>query len=207
MARASAYEALKLAEDSEAAHTQWTTARARWQAEVGELEQATRALSDWGADVDRIRACDERVLSFARSTVDNQRALAEKEAAYEQAVRRAAEAKERLQTLQQSSDSIRAAVAAIAADLLAELGDSPVSGVKHGVIELRRRVAVQLEVIDPALRCLAEHERECREAVSKSERLKDEATQLHRQSAALHETTVRDRDTPKQPSDTLPNLI
>jgi DNA repair exonuclease SbcCD ATPase subunit len=195
VARTSASEALKLAEDTEHTHAQWATARADWQAKVGELEEVTRAWSDWNADVERIRSCDERILSLNQSIVDHQRAFGEKDVAHEQVLRRAAEARERLQALQQSSDSVRAAVAAIAADLPAERGDCPVCGVEHGVIELRRRMANQLQAIDPALRSLAEHERECREAVTQSERGKEEAAQLHRQSVAQRDAATSERDT------------
>ncbi|MCA8404703.1 AAA family ATPase [Burkholderia cenocepacia] len=193
VARTSASAALKLAEDAEDAHAQWITARADWQDKVGELEEATRAWSDWSVDIERIRSCDERILGINQAIVDHQRVLGEKEVAYGQALHRAAEARERLQTLQQSSDSVRAAVAAIAADLPEERGDCPVCGVEHGAIELRRRMVDQLQAIDPALRSLAEHERECREAVVQSERLKDEAAQLHRQSLAQHDAASGDR--------------
>ena len=193
-ARTSAVAALKLAEDADDAHAQWTTARTEWQGKTGELEEATRAWSDWRAAAEQILACDARIVVLGKAIVDHQRALGEKESAHEGALQRAAEARERLQTLQRSSDSVRAAVAAIAADLPDERDDCPVCGVDHGRIELRRRMEDQLRAIDPALRSLAEHERECREAVAQSERLKDEAAQLHRQSAAQLATVTADRD-------------
>lgn len=194
VARKSASDALKVAEEAEDAHVQWTTARADWQAKVSELEEATRAWSEWSSDIEKIQTFDERIAGINQSIVDHQRAFGEKETAYEQALTRAAEARERLQTLQRSSDSIRAAVAAIAADLLDEQGDCPVCGFEHGVVELRRRMANQLQGIDPALRSLAEHERECWEVVAQSERVKEEAVQLHRQSVALRDAVVSDRD-------------
>ncbi|WP_084068612.1 AAA family ATPase [Paraburkholderia heleia] len=193
VARTSASNALKVAEEAEDAHVQWTTARADWQAKVGELEEATRAWSEWNSDVEQIQTSDERITGINQSIADHQRAFSEKEAAHEQALTRAAEARERLQTLQQSSDSVRAAVAAIAADLPDEQGDCPVCGFEHGVVELRRRMANQLQAVDPAMRSLAEHERECREAVAQSERVKEEAAQLHRQSVALRDAAVSDR--------------
>lgn len=195
VARTSASDALRVAEEAEDAHVQWATARADWQAKVGELEEATRAWSDWSADVEQVRSLDDRITGINQSIVDHQRAFGEKEAAHEQAISRAAEARERLQTLQQSSDSVRAAVAAIAADLPDERGDCPVCGFEHGVTELRQRMANQLQAIDPALRSLAEHERECREAVAQSERVREEAAQLHRQSVVLRDTAAGDRDT------------
>lgn len=194
VARTSASDALKVAEEAEDAHAQWTAARADWQGKVGELEAATRAWSEWSSDVEQIRTSDERIAGINQSIGDHQRAFSEKEVAHEQALTRAAEARERLQTLQQSSDSVRAAVAAIAADLPDAQGDCPVCGFEHGVAELRQRMANQLQAIDPALRSLAEHERECREAVAQSERVKDEAAQLHRQRVALRDAAVSDRD-------------
>ncbi|KGH08123.1 hypothetical protein P608_19055 [Comamonas thiooxydans] len=193
-ARTSASEALKEALDVEDRHAQWTRARADWQDKVGELEEATHAWLVWSADIDGIRACDERILDTKQLIADRQRALGEKVVAHEQAVRRAAEAKERLQTLQKSSDSIRAAVATIASDLPDEHGDCPVCGISHGALELRRRMTDQLKVIDPALQSLAEYERECREAVVQSERVKDEATQTHHESVLLLDVISNERD-------------
>ncbi len=193
-ARTSAAAALKLAEDADDAHAQWTTARTEWQGKVGELEEATRTWSDWRAATEQILACNALILTLNQAIVDRQQALGEKESAHELALQLAAEARERLQTLQHSSDSVRAAVAAIAADLPDERGDCPVCGIDHGTIELRRRMADQLRAIDPALRSLAEHERECREAVVQADRLKDEAAQSHRQSVAQLAAATSDRD-------------
>lgn len=194
VARKSASDALKVAEEAEDAHVQWTTARADWHAKVSELDEATRAWSEWSSDIEKIQTFDGRIAAINQSIVDHQRAFGEKEAAYEQALTRATEARERLQTLQRSSDSIKAAVAAIATDLLDERGDCPVCGFEHGVVELRRRMAKQLQEIDPALRSLAEHERECWETVAQSERVKEEAVQLHRQSVALRDAVVSERE-------------
>lgn len=192
--RTSASDELKVAVDVEDAHVQWITARGDWDAKVGELAQAARSWSDWRTDAEQIRSLEERITEINLSIVEYQRVFGEKEAAHEQALNRAAEARVRLQTLQQSSDSVRTAVAAIAADLPGERGDCPVCGFEHGATELRHRMANQLQAIDPALRSLAEYERECREAVAQSERMKDKVAQLHRQSVALRDAAVSNRD-------------
>jgi len=193
-ARASTACALKEAEDIEDAYVQLIAARGDWQNKVAEFEVASRMWSEWSADAEQIRAFDEQIKNLNQSIGDQQSALGEKVAEYEIAFNRATEARGRLHTLQQSSDSIRAAVAAIAADLSDKQGDCPVCGVGHGVTELRRRIDNQLRAVDPALRSLAEHERECREAVAQSARNKDEATELHSQSVALRDRAVSDRD-------------
>lgn len=185
---------LKEAEDIEDAYVQLIAARGDWQTKVAEFEVASRMWSEWSADAEQIRVFDECIKNLNQSIGDQQRTLGEKVAEYEKAFNSASEARGRLRTLQQSSDSIRAAVAAIAADLSDKQGDCPVCGVDHGVIELRRRIDNQLQAIDPALRSLAEHERECREALAQSERNKDEATQLHSQSIVLRDRSVSDRD-------------
>lgn len=193
-ARTSTACALKEAEDIEDAYVQLIAVRGDWQTKVAEFEVASRMWSEWSADTEQIRVFDEHIKSLNQSIGAQQTALGEKMAEYEIALNRAAEARGRLHNLQQSSDSIRAAVAAIAADLSDKQGDCPVCGVDHGVTELRRRIDNQLQAVDPALRSLAEHERECREAVVQCERNKNEATELHSQSVVLRDRAISDRD-------------
>lgn len=192
--RASTASTLKEAEDVEDAYIQWAATRADWQTKAAELEVASRMWFEWSADAEQIRVIDEHIKSLNQSIEDQQRLLGEKVAEHEIANKRATEARGHLHTLQQSSDSIRAAVAAIAADLSDTQGDCPVCGIEHGVTELRRRIDNQLQAVDPVLRSLAEHERECRDAVAQSVRNKDEAAQLHAQSVALRDRAISDRD-------------
>ena len=192
--RTSASAALKASEDVEYIYIKWFASRAEWQLRIDELQEDLRAWSDWRDDSMQIQALHDRLENIEKKIIDNKKLFEEKDAAYKQALNGEAVAKEQLRNLQQSSDSLRAAVAAIAADLPENQGDCPVCGVEHGVNELKHRMANQLQAINPALISLAEYERNSRGVVAQSEREKAEASQLYLQSVALYETTISERD-------------
>lgn len=85
-------------------------------------------------------------------------------------------AKSHHETLTSAADSIRQAVASIAAHLPSDRGDCPLCGEKHGAIILHERVAKALEAIDPnvvdaerRVKKAADALRECSEAVTHAE--------------------------------------
>lgn len=85
-------------------------------------------------------------------------------------------AKSHLETLISTADSIRQAVASIAAHLPSDRGDCPLCGEEHGVAGLHERVAKALEAIDPnvvdaerRVKKATDALRECTEAVTHAE--------------------------------------
>lgn len=85
-------------------------------------------------------------------------------------------AKSHHETLTSAADSIRQAVASIAAHLPSDRGDCPLCGEEHGAIILRERVTKALEAIDPnvvdaerRVKKAADALRECSEAVTHAE--------------------------------------
>lgn len=115
--------------------------------------------------------------------------------------REAAEAEElaansQHEALNSAADSIRQAVASIAAHLPAERGDCPLCGEEHGAIILHQRVAKALEAIDPSvveaerrLKNATDALRECTEAVANAEAelkaCKSKIAELEHQQAGL----------------------
>lgn len=100
------------------------------------------------------------------------------------------------ETLISTADSIRQAVASIAAHLPSDRGDCPLCGEEHGAIILHERVAKALEAIDPNVvdaerraKKAADALRECAEAVTHAETelraCKDRIVQLKFQQAGL----------------------
>ncbi|ATZ66137.1 hypothetical protein [Acinetobacter haemolyticus] len=71
------------------------------------------------------------------------------------------EAINRLSLFKQTNDKVKAAVAEIAANISEMQNDCPLCGVHHGLDELKNRIAVKLQVIDPALTAMTEFEQEC----------------------------------------------
>ncbi|HCK0565118.1 TPA: AAA family ATPase [Pseudomonas aeruginosa] len=85
-------------------------------------------------------------------------------------------AKSHHETLTSAADSIRQAVASIAAHLPSDRGDCPLCGEEHGAVSLHERVAKALEAIDPnvvdaerRLKKATDALRECTEAVTHAE--------------------------------------
>ncbi|MGI2151044.1 hypothetical protein ACRN97_20920 [Shewanella baltica] len=85
-------------------------------------------------------------------------------------------AKSHHETLTSAADSIRQAVASIAAHLPIDRGDCPLCGEEHGVVGLHERVAKALEAIDPnvvdaerRVKIATDVLRECTEAVTHAE--------------------------------------
>ncbi|WP_277978028.1 AAA family ATPase [Pantoea endophytica] len=188
--RTSASSTLKASEDVDYAYIKLSATSDEWQSSVNELQENLRAWSNWRDDSLQIETLQGRVKDIQKELLNNKKLFEEKEASYKQALDREAKAKEQLSLFQQSSDSLRAALAAIAADLPENQGECPVCGVEHGVNELRKRMANQLQAINPSLLSLAEYERTCREVVAQSDREKAEVSQLYLQSVALNESTV-----------------
>lgn len=85
-------------------------------------------------------------------------------------------AKSHYDTLTSAADSIRQAVASIAAHLPSDRGDCPLCGEEHGAVGLHERVAKALEAIDPnvvdaerRVKKAADALRECTEAITHAE--------------------------------------
>lgn len=85
-------------------------------------------------------------------------------------------AKSQHETLTSAADTIRQAVASIAAHLPSDRGDCPVCGEEHGAVALHERVIKALEAIDPnvvvaerRVKKAADVLRECTEAVTSAE--------------------------------------
>lgn len=85
-------------------------------------------------------------------------------------------AKSHYDTLTSAADSIRQAVASIAAHLPTDRGDCPLCGEQHGAVGLHQRVAKALEAIDPnvvdaerRVKKATDALRECTEAVTHAE--------------------------------------
>lgn len=185
---------LNATQDAEDAHALWNVRQADWQKKSTELEQAMQALVVWQANASRKDACEQRIGALTQAVAALRQALAEKDAELTEANRRAAEAQERLAALQQSSDQVRAAVAAIAANIAGKRSDCPVCGIAHGATELERRMNEQLQSIDPGLRSLSEHASACREGVIRCERLREEARAQYNFNVQQHEIVIAERD-------------
>lgn len=85
-------------------------------------------------------------------------------------------AKSHHQTLTSAADSIRQAVASIAAHLPSNRGDCPLCGEEHGAVSLHQRITKSLEAIDPKVvdaerrvKIATDALRECIEAVTHAE--------------------------------------
>ncbi|WP_447870445.1 AAA family ATPase [Serratia fonticola] len=85
-------------------------------------------------------------------------------------------AKSHHQTLASATDSIRQAVASIAAHLPSDRGDCPLCGEEHGAVSLHQRITKSLEAMDPKVvdaerrvKITTDALRECTEAVTHAE--------------------------------------
>lgn len=105
-------------------------------------------------------------------------------------------AKSHHENLTSAADSIRQAVASIAAHLPSDRGDCPLCGEEHGAVALHERVAKALAAIDPnvveaerRVKKAADILRDCTEAVTGAETelsaCKNRITQLESQQASL----------------------
>lgn len=105
-------------------------------------------------------------------------------------------AKSHYDTLTSAADSIRQAVASIAAHLPSDRGDCPLCGEQHGAVGLHQRVAKALEAIDPnvvdaerRVKKATDALRECTEAITHAEAVlsacKGRIVELKRQQADL----------------------
>ncbi len=105
-------------------------------------------------------------------------------------------AKSHHKTLISTADSIRQAVASIAAHLPSDRGDCPLCGEEHGAVSLHQRITKSLEAIDPKIvdaerrvKIATDALRECTEAVTHAEAelkaCKKRITELKSQQASL----------------------
>lgn len=105
-------------------------------------------------------------------------------------------AKSHHNTLISTADSIRQAVASIAAHLPSDRGDCPLCGEEHGAVSLHQRITKSLEAIDPKIvdaerrvKIATDALRECTEAVTNAEAelkaCKKRITELKSQQASL----------------------
>lgn len=74
---------------------------------------------------------------------------------------RANEAFNQLTSFKQTNDKVKAAIAEIATNISEMQNDCPLCGVNHGLEELKKRIAVKLQAIDPTLTSMTEYEQDC----------------------------------------------
>lgn len=148
--------------------------------------QALQRVTDITGSIDNERAREDALQEKLRSAVSYRvSAEAEKLAA-----------KSHHDTLTSAADSIRQAVASIAAHLPNDRGDCPLCGEEHGAVGLHERVAKALEAIDPnvvdaerRVKNATDALRECTETVTLAEAelraCKDRIVELEHQQAGL----------------------
>jgi uncharacterized coiled-coil protein SlyX len=149
-------------------------------------DQAVQRVADVTGSIESERARGDVLQEKLRSAVSSRlSAEAEKLAA-----------KSHYDALSSASDSIRQAVASIAAHLPNDRGDCPLCGEEHGAVGLHERVAKALEAIDPnvvdaerRVKKATDALRECTEAVTLAEvelkACKDRIVELEQQQAGL----------------------
>ncbi|MBX8488697.1 AAA family ATPase [Pseudomonas cichorii] len=131
----------------------------RWEEAIEHVAQVAGAISDQEVKEDRLQ-------EQLRTAVSSRTAAETEELA----------ARSQHETLTSAADSIRQAVASIAAHLPADRGDCPLCGEEHGAETLHKRVAKALEAIDPnvvdaerRVKKSADALRECTDAVALAE--------------------------------------
>ncbi|KPY92258.1 SMC domain-containing protein [Pseudomonas tremae] len=131
----------------------------RWEQAIEHVAQVAGAISDQEVKEDRLQ-------EQLRTAVSSRTAAETEELA----------ARSQHETLTSAADSIRQAVASIAAHLPADRGDCPLCGEEHGAEILHKRVAKALEAIDPnvvdaerRVKKSADALRECTDAVALAE--------------------------------------
>ena len=131
----------------------------RWEHAIEHVAQVADAISDQEVKEDRLQ-------EQLRTAVSSRTAAETEELA----------ARSQHETLTSAADSIRQAVASIAAHLPADRGDCPLCGEVHGAEILHKRVAKALEAIDPnvvdaerRVKRSADALRECTDAVALAE--------------------------------------
>lgn len=131
----------------------------RWEQAIEHVAQVAGAISDQEVKEDRLQ-------EQLRTAVSSRTAAETEELA----------ARSQHETLTSAADSIRQAVASIAAHLPADRGDCPLCGEVHGAEILHKRVAKALETIDPNVvdaerrgKRSADALRECTDAVALAE--------------------------------------
>ncbi|OUC57558.1 AAA family ATPase [Acinetobacter seifertii] len=75
---------------------------------------------------------------------------------------RANEALNQLTSFKQTNDKVKAAIAEIATNISEMQNDCPLCGVNHGLEELKKRIAVKLQTMDPTLTSMTEYEQDCK---------------------------------------------
>jgi len=106
---------------------------------VGRWEQTLQQVADLTASISGEEAQEDVLLEQLRVAVSSRTAAEAEELA----------ARSHHQTLISAADSIRQAVASIAAHLPSDRGDCPLCGEEHGAAALHERVTKALEAIDP----------------------------------------------------------
>jgi exonuclease SbcC len=131
----------------------------RWEQAIEHVAQVAGDISDQEVNEDRLQ-------EQLRTAVSSRTAAETEELA----------ARSQHETLTSAADSIRQAVASIAAHLPADRGDCPLCGEEHGAETLHKRVAKALEAIDPnvvdaerRVKKSADALRECTDAVALAE--------------------------------------
>jgi DNA repair exonuclease SbcCD ATPase subunit len=106
---------------------------------VDHWEQTLKLIAGITVSINEVKATEQHLQKLHQNLI-----LAKKAAETEEVL-----AKSQHESLASAADSIRQAVASIAAHLPIDRGDCPVCGTQHGAAALHERVSVALEAIDP----------------------------------------------------------
>ncbi|WP_165721530.1 MULTISPECIES: AAA family ATPase [unclassified Pseudoalteromonas] len=96
-----------------------------------------------------------------------------------------------LSQLTKTTDAIRSAVGIISSNLPANQNDCPVCGESHGVVELRKRINIELDKIDPSIALITNNVEKLKDNLKINERLEIEANEKQSRVDNYYQTVLK----------------
>jgi len=150
-------------------HSSWEAKQSDWVRKEGVLSKAEKDLTQWTFYNNELNTLYKSMLLLNQKIESYNEQEAENNAKLSNAKQKISENNLHIESLKKTSDQVRAAVSAIAANISGKQGKCPVCGENHGVDELKRRLEAQLIDADPELNRLYSHDVELKNELNKIE--------------------------------------
>ncbi|WP_404972676.1 AAA family ATPase [Vibrio campbellii] len=145
------------------------------------LESAKHSLSIWKEEVTRVNTFKQQLLALEHSLTAAKSSSQSAKVALDEVIENSTQNKIKLNTVQQSSDQVRTAVAEIAASIAGKQGQCPVCGENHGIDLLEQKMLAQLKGANPQLQRLSNLDAQLTEQVFKCTQKYDKAIENEKQ--------------------------
>lgn len=128
---------------------------------IQNYELAQQKLSKWYIYLEEKRNLLKRIFELNKSYLQQEKNLNDAKEKLSASESRVNEAINQLTSFKQTNDKVKAAVAEIATNISEMQSECPLCGVNHGLEELKKRITLKLQAIDPILTNMTEYEQDC----------------------------------------------